>query len=402
MKIIAFVNKGSGDNKGVVVHEKLSEYIGAELVHDIKLDGGPEKGLAQHCSDPNEDVRVIVAGGDGTFSWVATSIEKKNLRNVKLVVIPLGSGNDMSRALGWGRKYPGDNEIVNCVEQVRKSPEYTLDVWRLKAVEDEGKVAAASSTDTTTEHHARPLMCNYLSLGADAYVELEFNQLRWNNPDRYKSRLGNFAAHIRVGAKYLVRPRKRKYFIGDHIDNLIVDDKPIKLPANLQALIILNIPSYGAGTQPWGFPRRARAKDVNGDVSLSHMYVNDGAFEVIGLRGLPHFGTIKVFRATGFRITQGKSIKITLKSDSTPFQVDGEPWEQRGGVVTVEKGNPVGVLVGPAWTEAGRKHAKFAVDNADSTPPKENESHGVIDDVVDDKRTPPENDSIDKVDDDVQ
>ena len=383
MSVIAFVNAGSGDNKGETVIKILSEIIGESNVHDIKKDKGPDKGLAEHCSDPSKEVTAIVAGGDGTFSWVATSVERQNLRHVRLTVIPLGSGNDMSRALGWGRKYPGDSEIKNYVNWIETSPKHTLDVWKLKAVEDEAKVKKSDGKGVTG-HSAREVMCNYLSLGADAYVEMKFNQLRWDKPEKYKSRIGNFVAHMKVGAKYLVRPKSRKFFMSDHIETLVVNEKVVELPANLQALIILNIPSYGAGTQPWGFTKGKIKSDVSKDVKVSEMLVNDGNFEVIGLRGLPHYGTIKIFHATGVRIAQGQSLKITLKSDSTPFQVDGEPWEQRGGTVTVEKGNAVGVLAGPVWKERSRKNAKFAEgtnsndDEGDSAQPEEGESRGFV------------------------
>ncbi len=232
----------------------------------------------------------MVAGGDGTFSWVCTVVEEKQLANVNLIVIPLGSGNDMSRALGWGRKYPGDSRIPKYVDWLRKAPPHRLDVWKLVATEDPAKVAAAS-TESDTEHSARPLMCNYLSFGADAYVELKFNQLRWKNPDKYKSRIGNFKAHLKVGTKYMMRPRKRKFFLSDHVEQLTVDGEVLNLPTNLQALIILNIPSYGAGTQPWGSVKgNSQSSDLSTDIRLSAMYVNDGSFEIIGLTGLPHYG----------------------------------------------------------------------------------------------------------------
>lgn len=52
-------------------------------------------------------------------------------------------------------------------------------------------------------------------------------------------------------------------------------------------------------------------------------------------------------------------MKIKLNSESTPFQVDGEPWEQRGGEVSMERGNSVGVLQGPAWRSSSKKNARF-------------------------------------------
>lgn len=61
-------------------------------------------------------------------------------------------------------------------------------------------------------------------------------------------------------------------------------------------------------------------------------------------------------------------MEMTLKSDSTPFQVDGEPWVQLGGTVTLKPGNPVGVLPGPYFSHASRKNATFcdgdSVENA--------------------------------------
>lgn len=350
MRTIAFVNKGSGGNEGANVLKILGKELGEENVFDIKADKGPERGLSLRAANTTEDIRCIVAGGDGTFSWVANAVEKQNLSNVYLTVIPLGSGNDMSRALGWGKKYPGQDKIVEYAKVAQTASQHRLDVWRLDAVEAPNATEDGADTDADgISHGARPLMCNYLSLGADAHVELRFNQMRWAAPEKYKSRLGNFKAHIVVGTKYMLGSKKIR--VAEHIESLTVDGKPITIASNLQALIFLNIPSYGAGTQPWGFPKSAKK---NGP-----MFVNDQQFEVIGLRSLNHFGKIKVLNTHGVRITQGSSMELKLKSPSTPFQVDGEPWEQRGGVVKVERGNAIGVIQGPKYDDDSRKNAKF-------------------------------------------
>jgi diacylglycerol kinase (ATP) len=350
MNVIAFVNPGSGGNQGGVVMSILCDLLGADSVFDIKADRGPVRGLSLRASDPNVEIRALVAGGDGTFSWVANEVDQQHLSHVRLVVIPLGSGNDMSRALGWGKKYPGAGRIAEYVEWTRKAPSQKLDVWRLDAVEDPAAHGVSGNVDVDgINHGARPLVCNYLSLGADALVELRFNQLRWESPDKYTSRLGNFKAHLVVGTKYMVSSEKIR--VCDHVESLIVDSNPVPIPTNLQALIFLNIPSYGAGTQPWGFPR--------GGNKCDRMLVNDHKFEVIGLKSLQHFGLIKSLSVHGVRITQGTSMELKLRSPSTPFQVDGEPWEQRGGYVTLTPGNSVGVLQGPKFSTRSRKNAKF-------------------------------------------
>lgn len=348
VRLIAFVNRASGGNEGEGVLELLTNRLGKDKVYDIKGDGGPDRGLNEHASDPHIEIRIIIAGGDGTFSWVASAVEKRNLSHVRLVIIPLGSGNDMSRALGWGKKFPGMDRLHKIIDWAENAPAQYIDVWKLQAALHPSHDALEKNLDKDgVEHGIRPLVCNYLSLGADAHVELRFNQRRWEQPEKYKSRMGNFRAHMVVGTKYMMSEAKIR--VVDHVESLKVDGQPIPIPRSLQALIFLNIPSYGAGTQPWGFPRKGRK-----------MLVNDQKFEVIGLKSLNHFSLIKVMAVPGVRLAQGSSMEIVLKGSRTPFQVDGEPWEQCGGVITLRQGNPIGVLQGPAYRANSRKHAKFA------------------------------------------
>lgn len=47
---------------------------------------------------------MIICGGDGTILWVVSEVVKFgiNTENVCFGVIPIGTGNDFSRSLGWG------------------------------------------------------------------------------------------------------------------------------------------------------------------------------------------------------------------------------------------------------------------------------------------------------------
>lgn len=50
--------------------------------------------------------RAIVCGGDGTVLWVVKEIVEYGIpiHNVPIGVIPIGTGNDFSREMGWGGK----------------------------------------------------------------------------------------------------------------------------------------------------------------------------------------------------------------------------------------------------------------------------------------------------------
>lgn len=354
MEVIAFVNRGSGGNKGNKVHDILTRLLGPENVFDLKADKGPERGLSVKCSNPDVEIRAMACGGDGTFSWVANAIEKQSLSHVKVVPLPLGSGNDMSRALGWGIKYPGEHRIANYIKALRVARYRTLDVWRLTA-NHSLPVAAASSIDADgVEHGARPLMCNYLSLGVDAHVELTFNQRRWEKPHRYKSRIGNFKEHLLIGVRHMFS--EATFRIHEHIESLHVDGNRVELARSIQALIFLNIPSYGGGTQPWGFPRKKHP--------VEHMYVDDQRVEVIGLKSLNHYARFRL-GSHGVRLAQGSQIRVKLKTGELPFQVDGEPWIQRGGEIELAPGNPVNVCEGFAFKSTSRRMAKFNKEYGD-------------------------------------
>jgi diacylglycerol kinase (ATP) len=47
---------------------------------------------------------VIICGGDGTIPWVLSELLALDvdLTSVIIGIIPIGTGNDFSRSIGWG------------------------------------------------------------------------------------------------------------------------------------------------------------------------------------------------------------------------------------------------------------------------------------------------------------
>lgn len=48
---------------------------------------------------------MIICGGDGTVMWVISELSRHGIdhRRTPLAIVPLGTGNDFSRNLGWGK-----------------------------------------------------------------------------------------------------------------------------------------------------------------------------------------------------------------------------------------------------------------------------------------------------------
>jgi diacylglycerol kinase (ATP) len=100
-----------------------------------------------------------------------------------------------------------------------------------------------------------------------------------------------------------------------------MDGKKIDLP-ELEAIVVLNIPSWGAGARPW---RMGSASDEGSTVPKQR--INDKLVEVMGIYSSFHIGQMMMGLSEPHRFGQAKTVKIKLL-DRLPVQIDGEPWLQ--------------------------------------------------------------------------
>ena len=67
---------------------------------------GPDQALERYGKVPN--LKILVCGGDGTGGWVLNAMLDKRDDIIcrewvpPIAMLPLGTGNDLARVLGWG------------------------------------------------------------------------------------------------------------------------------------------------------------------------------------------------------------------------------------------------------------------------------------------------------------
>lgn len=67
-------------------------------------------------------------GGDGTVAWVLNTIREMKLKPEPLVsIFPLGTGNDLSRSLGWGAEPPDIIQPEIILQKIQSADTINLD-----------------------------------------------------------------------------------------------------------------------------------------------------------------------------------------------------------------------------------------------------------------------------------
>ena len=145
----------------------------------------------------NNNLKILVGGGDGTVMSMIKILKQKNINIKKCIFghLPLGTGNDLSISLGFDKKVKLDNitiiELYNILLNYYLSEYGFLDIWKSELVLDEkngliiqntrdGKKPLLDEKGKILRKYIRPFT-NYLSLGYDARVGYDFDPRRTNS-----------------------------------------------------------------------------------------------------------------------------------------------------------------------------------------------------------------------------
>jgi len=355
--LIAFVNFNSGGKMGSRIARVLRRELGESHVFNL-ADGGPAIGLQKFPE--KKDLRVLVAGGDGTVNWILSTINNLKMNPQPAVgILPLGTGNDCALQFGWGKQFPGFRRLRQMTREmlVKECPISLFDLWEGKIVPKQKKTSSKISLmPGTVQEKKNPLPSdlesgeklnerkeektadidlkeekteprlfkftynNYLSFGIDAQISHTFHHHRENNRRCYCCRCCNLTCYGFAGFLAWFCCRSKRLPMEVEIRRTLDSDwEQLQLPNDFRGLVFLNLPTYAGGRHIWGKPD-TKEKFVSNSVG-------DKLLEILAVKSTFHLGRMVSECGTGVRLAQATQVRLTT-SVPAYVQLDGEPWEE--------------------------------------------------------------------------
>ncbi|XP_003377874.1 diacylglycerol kinase alpha [Trichinella spiralis] len=243
-----------------------------------------------------------------------------------VAVLPLGTGNDLSRCLNWGGGFAGKtgNDLIAFLKSIEKSRVVTLDRWETNLIEN----------DDSEKGDAMPnnIITNYFSVGVQSVCYVMsmfyfFDQFEMIFFIRMKNKLWYFEFATSESLQATCKN------LHEYVE-IQCDGSPLNLNSGppLEGIAFLNIPSIYGGSNLWGRnANAAKSKRFWGIGSLGmrpnsesltnscHLIGNnqdmgDKKIEVVGIQSVISMGQVKAgLRTSAKRLAQCSSAIINVK-----------------------------------------------------------------------------------------
>lgn len=348
--MFAIVNVLSGEREAAdFVKEELERLLGTSQVHVLNFKNPDWRSLAvdfiKNEAKSAESI-FVVAGGDGTVSLGLQLVEDASVTNVYTAVIPMGTGNDLSRSLGFGPGFTMGScccsltSLQATIDKIAQGQLGELDLWNVTA----RSANAAPREDDETSTITFP-MVNYFSIGFDAAIATRFANFRKAHPTLCSSRAMNKAWYGIYGMNAMCCEP-----IVSKVASVQVEGRQTQLPEGIKSLVVSNVDSFAAGVKLWkdpdpkkkyAAPRPSCRENDGNPCPFTPVSLSDGLLECQGIYGSTHMGMMQMGLRYSERIAQGSSIEIVLES-AIMCQVDGEPLEE---LLNLCDGGPVSISI---------------------------------------------------------
>lgn len=220
--VIANIKSGSSESEEIVT-------LFRGVLNPIQIVSltpfGPAKALEIVKLSPVK-CRILIAGGDGSVAWVLNTIHEMKLDDkVAVAICPIGTGNDLSRVVGWGSQI--NDEILKSpdtlIDMIKRSEEVLLDRWLMEI-----KYDLQRSIITRRLHLDKTMfMYNYFSIGVDALVTLNFHRARESPLYIVKSKIINKLFYFLFGTQQVLTQDCDK--LHENIE-IFLDGQKVELP----------------------------------------------------------------------------------------------------------------------------------------------------------------------------